>query len=129
MNDGTVLITGGYDVNENALASSELYNPVTGTFTTTGSLNTARRNFSITLLDDGTVIVTGGYDNTFNTLSSAEIYHPSTGTFTITGNLTAARADHTATLLNCRHLEIQPVILSVAKDLARRRRDPSRRSG
>jgi hypothetical protein len=98
--DGTVLITGGYDVNENALASSELYNLATGTFTATGSLNIARRNFGITLLDDGTVLVTGGYDSSFNALTSAEIYHPGTETFTPTGNLTMARADHTVTRLN-----------------------------
>ena len=100
LNDGTVLITGGYDVNENALASSELYNPATATFTTTGNLNTAHRNCTITLLEDGTVLVAGGYDSGFHTIASAEIYHPGTGTFTITGNLSTARADHTATLLN-----------------------------
>ena len=100
LNVGTVLIAGGYDVNENALASSELYNPTTGTFTTTGSLNVARRNCSITLLDDGTVLLAGGYDASFNTLASAEIYHPGSGTFTLTGNLSTARADLTATRLN-----------------------------
>jgi len=98
--DGTVLITGGYDVNENALASSELYNPATGTFTATGSLNTARRNFGITLLDNGAVLVVGGYDAGFNTLTNAEIYDPATGLFSVTGNLTTARGDHTATRLN-----------------------------
>ena len=100
LNNGTVLITGGYDFRENALASSELFDPATGTFTPTGSLNTARRNFSITLLDNGTVFVAGGYDANFNILASAEIYDPSTGVFTPTGSLNTSRADHTATLLN-----------------------------
>src|SRR5260370_41723083 len=58
LNDGTILVTGGYDFNESALASSELYNPATGVFTTTGSLVTAPRNFGITLLDDGPVLGT-----------------------------------------------------------------------
>lgn len=100
LNDGTVLIVGGYNVNENALASSELYSPGTGTFTATGSLNTARRNFGITLLDNGTVLVTGGYDANFNSLASAEIYDPATGIFTFTGSLTTARGDCSATRLN-----------------------------
>lgn len=100
LNDGMVLITGGYDVNENALASSELFDPATGSFTGTGNLITARRNFGITLLDDGTVLITGGYDNAFNVLNSAEIYHPNTGTFTVTGNLSIPRADHTAARLS-----------------------------
>jgi len=95
-----VLIAGGYDINENALASAELYDPVTGTFVTTGSLNVARRNFGITLLDDGTVLVTGGYDANFNALASAEIYDPAAGVFTLTGNLNFARGDATATRLN-----------------------------
>src|SRR5579863_8907720 len=66
LNDGSILITGGYDINGNGLASTELYNPATGAFTTSGSLTTACRNCAITLLDNGTVLVTGGYDNNFN---------------------------------------------------------------
>ena len=72
LNDGTVLVTGGYDANGNGLASTELYHPATGVFTTSGSLNTACRNCAITLLDDGTVLVTGGYDISFNSLARAE---------------------------------------------------------
>jgi hypothetical protein len=100
LNDGTILVTGGYDINGNGLASTELYHPTTGVFTTAGSLSTARRNFAITTLDNGTVLVTGGYDNNFNSLASAEIYDPASGTFTATGSLGTARADHTATRLS-----------------------------
>ena len=82
-----VLIAGGYDFNENALSSCELYDPLTGTFATTGGLNVARRNFGIALLDNGTVLVSGGYDANFNALASAEIYDPSTGVFALTENL------------------------------------------
>jgi hypothetical protein len=99
LNDGTVLITGGYDYDGGAVGSSELYDPATGIFTVTGSLNTARRNCGITLLDNGTVLVTGGYDNALNVLASAEIYDPATRVFNATGNLATARADATATRL------------------------------
>lgn len=100
LKNGTVLIAGGYDFNENALGACELYDPLTGTFANTGNLNVPRRNFGITLLDDGTVLVAGGYDANFNALASAEIYDPATGVFTLTGNLNVARGDATATRLS-----------------------------
>jgi hypothetical protein len=100
LNNGTVLIVGGYDVNGNQLASAELYNPATGAFTATGSLNTARGNFTATLLDGGAVLIAGGMDSNANLLGSAELYNPATGSFTFTGSLANARASHTATLLS-----------------------------
>jgi len=100
LNNGTVLVVGGYDMNGHALASAELYNPSTGTFAATGSLNIARTNDSATLLDNGSVLIVGGFDSNGNLLSSAETYSPATGVFTLTaGTLAAARANHTATLL------------------------------
>lgn len=100
LDSGNVLVTGGYDGNENALASSELWNPASGLFALTGNLNTARRNFGIALLDSGSVLVAGGLDSRFNTLVGAEIYKPDAGTFASTGNLMIGRADPTATTLN-----------------------------
>jgi hypothetical protein len=43
LNNGQVLVTGGSpDNDEDVLASAELYDPATGTFTVTGSMNDAR---------------------------------------------------------------------------------------
>jgi hypothetical protein len=68
-----VLIAGGDGSNGSDLASAELYNPATGIFTLTGSLNTARSYHTATLLNNGLVLVTGGYGNS-GYLASAELY-------------------------------------------------------
>jgi hypothetical protein len=104
LNNGKVLIAGGWNSNGNYITSDagsgELYDPTTGTFVSTGSLNTARDTHTATLLNDGTVLIAGGFDSNANPLSSAEIYDPVAGTFTLTGSLNIGRAVHTATLLN-----------------------------
>ena len=54
-----MLVAGGCN-GSNVLSSAELYNPATGTWTTTGSLNTARSYHTATLLTNGQVLVAGG---------------------------------------------------------------------
>ncbi len=101
LNNGMVLIAGGYDINGNAVASAELYNRETGAFTVTGSMNTPRYDGAQgALLNNGTVLLAGGQDNNGNTLASAEIYDPVAGTFTLTGNMNSTRQSFTTTLLN-----------------------------
>jgi len=95
--NGKVLVAGGVDT-LGLLASAELYDPATGTFTPTGSMSTSRVVYTATLLPDGKVLVAGGC-NSYCTLTSAELYDPATGAFTATGPMSAARSYHTATLL------------------------------
>ena len=62
-----------------------------------GSLATARRDHTATLLTDGRVLVVGGAGGT--RLASAEVWDPATETFGPAGSLAEAREFHTATLL------------------------------
>jgi hypothetical protein len=59
--------------------SAELYDPVSGTWSPTGSLNTARAGHTATLLQNGLVLVAGGFAD--GPLNSAELYDPATGTW------------------------------------------------
>ena len=98
-NNGTVLVAGGGNIvlgNLVTLASAELYDPATGTFAPTGSLNTARHSHTATSLNNGTVLIAGGFPTISS--ASAELYYSTTGTFTPTGSMNTGRFRHTATL-------------------------------
>jgi hypothetical protein len=70
-----VLVAGGRDSNGDATASTELYDPASGTWIATGSLNIGRGNHTATLLQDGTLLVAGGFDITFRILKRTELGH------------------------------------------------------
>jgi N-acetylneuraminic acid mutarotase len=104
--NGKVLVTGGawsfqdgHLLNAVALASAEVYDPATGTWSATGSMSVPRRGHTATLLPDGKVLVTGGGNFSGPLLASAEVYDPATGTWSATGSMATARLVHTATLL------------------------------
>jgi hypothetical protein len=73
LNDDTVLMTGGRSDQITILSSAEVFDPVNGTFISTGSMGTARYEHTATRLNDGKVLVTGGI-NSNGVLSSAELY-------------------------------------------------------
>ena len=108
LRDGRVVVVGGYYKpvvgDELYLSTVELYDPTTGTFTTTDDLAYGRAFHTATLLPDGGVLVVGGYNKPALGIgqywSTAETYDPTSGLWaTATDTLSEGRRDHTATLL------------------------------
>ena len=107
LNNGRVLVTGGSGARagqeDGALASAELYDPITGRWAATGAMTDARTGHQAVLLADGRVLVAGGALLTgggrADPLAFCELYDPATGEWTPTGRLREARAGHQATLL------------------------------
>jgi hypothetical protein len=99
--DGKVLITGGRTStkppNFGRMASAEIFDPATGTWTMTQSMGTVRDAHAAVRLQDGRVLVAGGFDT--DVLSSAELYDPRSGTWSPTGGLNAGRYWHSMTVL------------------------------
>jgi hypothetical protein len=85
--NGKVLITGGmtYDSmgNEPFLASAELYDPATGSFTAAGNMASVRAGHQAVLLTSGKVLVLGG--NSCGNTPNPEVYDPAKGAFSLTG--------------------------------------------
>jgi hypothetical protein len=95
LGNGKVLITGGSNL-QNALDSTELFNPKTGEFSAGPRLQRSRAGHNATLLADGRVLIAGGQGE-----DSAELFDPATNrSILVNGKLTAARGGHGTARLN-----------------------------
>lgn len=95
--DGRVLMVGGGQGRLGNLASVEVFDPATSTFSALG--HAATNHYLATRLADGRVLLTGGEAADGSILASAEILDAATGTFRITGSMASPRVKHAAALL------------------------------
>lgn len=108
LDDGTVLVIGGYGANMDgglgpALATTERYDPETDRWTPLRDIPTRRGFHTATLLPDRRVLVVGGAvedGGGLRALTATEIYDPRADTWARTAPLPAPRAFHTATVLD-----------------------------
>jgi hypothetical protein len=99
--NGKVLVAGGLTWTNNLWASTSaagLFDPVSNTWSATGSMITSRRSHFMIRLADGKVFVGGGTSEAGG-VKSAEIYDPATGTFTSVPDMPESRSDVSAALL------------------------------
>jgi galactose oxidase-like protein len=113
LSNGKVLVVGGSGevASTNGasrlvtVASAELYDPKTRSWSSAGTLRTARWLHTATLLQNGEVLVVGGTSSPpivpdrFESLSSAELYDPLTNRWSPAADMLTARCLHSATLL------------------------------
>ena len=96
---GKVLVAGGCTSSNCSTdtAVSELYDPASNSWSTTGSLNTARYYHTAVLLKTGKVLAITG--STGSATASCELYDPSKGTWSSAASTNAARYYNATTLL------------------------------
>ncbi|RKH04282.1 kelch repeat-containing protein [Corallococcus carmarthensis] len=106
LQDGKVLVTGGYGFNNSSgangsLSSVERYDPAMGLFSLVSSMANGRNGHTATLLQDGRVLVVGGYVSSPSSgvTKTVELYNPATGTWSNGAPTLYSHARHTATLL------------------------------
>ena len=105
--DGRVLVVGGIeasnDVTGKVLASAELYDPATNTWTTAAPMRVARARHAAILLADHRVLVIGGNDVAYSAFSNyfatAELYDPTRQSWSPAGSMNYARTFPTGTVL------------------------------
>jgi hypothetical protein len=98
LNNGKVLVAGGWKIGVGPLSSAEIYDPVSKTWSSAGNMTTARVNQTATVLNNGEVLVAGGSNH--GALPSAELYDPVSNSWSSAGYMATARFYHTATLLS-----------------------------
>ncbi len=91
-----MLAAGGTTFGSTILSTAEVYNPSTGSWNLTGSMNDAGRAFGLSVISSTPsltkVLRAGGRGYSGQYLSIAEIYNSSTGQWSLTASMGGARA-------------------------------------
>lgn len=102
LHDGRVLVAGGTNNttgSTGAHKTSEVYDPVTGSWAPAGELAINRIGHTATVLRDGRVLTVGG-GGLNATLVQAEIFDPALNSWSSAGIMTLARAGHSAAIMS-----------------------------
>jgi hypothetical protein len=108
LEDGRVLVAGGYAGHICFTAGAELFDPATGMFSPTGGMHSERVGHTATLLASGEVLVAGGSNGCAPDAADdppwdplfAELYEPSSGSFQVAGSMSTTRIHHAAVRLD-----------------------------
>jgi len=99
LQDGRVLVAGGYTAGSVVSRSAEIYDPATQVWSAAAPMRSARAAHTATLLGSGRVLVVGGRTVNFASLATAELYDPGSDTWTSAGTLRTARFGQRSLLL------------------------------
>lgn len=102
LENGRIMVIGGFDENFNVLNSAEIYDPAAATWSLTASMNDARaEDFVAVELPGRKVLVAGGTGSDgVTSLNSAEIYDEATNTWTPTGSMNVGRGEFNFVVLH-----------------------------
>jgi len=99
LDDGRVLIAGGYDFEAGIQASAEIFDPADLSLAPAGTLVRARNFAAWAPLPESGFLVTGGFHPVYGSLTAAEVFDPDSASFRFAANGHEAREAHTATAL------------------------------
>jgi hypothetical protein len=108
---GDVLVAGGADASNQSTASAEFFDPSSGKFVATGTMQSNRAAIAAAPLSPTQVLFAGGFSGIATIknfslnlegkiLSSAEVFDETTGAFSPAGTMATARMGFSATELN-----------------------------
>jgi hypothetical protein len=118
LQDGSVLVVAGYNIDSGVLTSTEIYDPHTGTFRTSARIpGDGRKDHTATLLPDGNVLVVGGHseitDHWPEHFQQSVIFDVVAESFLYTGDMVVPRGAHAAAMLQSSSPDcIAPVLIA-----------------
>lgn len=108
LKDGRVLVAGGYDAFDGVfeldakyyLSEAELYDPVAGTWSQTGSMRESRYGHALVTLPNGMALAAGGTGGSNAPITmTAEVYNPRGGHWRYTKSMSACRVSPSSSVL------------------------------